>query len=110
MWQYPSANFAEPFAWCGWNRAEEFFNFKLKMFLFAYIMRIVPETKSSPDKQTEIIISSRCTSGNNHFFGSQNLSVCVSCIAKHSHLFSSAILMEAGGPVVVFATLTLTLC
>jgi hypothetical protein len=33
-WQYASANCADFFDWCGWNRAEDFFNFKL-MSLFA---------------------------------------------------------------------------
>jgi hypothetical protein len=72
-WKYASAICAELFAWCGWNRADEFFNFKLEMFLFAYqnMGNTLPTPRSgcyfsAPRARNKVF--TRQTSGHYSFF------------------------------------------
>jgi hypothetical protein len=76
-WQYASANYADLFAWCGWNRAEEIFQlqnddvaaclpehgeqFSLPPGVGEIFLRLAPETNFSPNKQADVILSSHCT-------------------------------------------------
>jgi hypothetical protein len=119
-WQYASANSAELFAWCGWNRAEQNFQLQTEDVTFclpehgehfalppgvgALFLRLAPETKYSPDKQADVILSSYCASG------LQPLSGCETYTAKPSHLSSFAIRMGADGQLEGSAIRIFTLC
>jgi hypothetical protein len=84
--------------------------FSLPPGVGAIFLRLAPETKSSPDKKANIVLSAHGASGLQPLFGSWNLSVCGNYIAKQVHLFSSALQMEADGQVGASAMPAFTHC